>query len=177
VATTGKQAAQTVRFSEDVHGKDYHLIAQTSTTATQQSEIIFVHGHLYMGAHGQFQDVGPLGQQLAQPILRMTLGFWSGLFLGSSNAHFVGRVTTSGRPANCYTVVLVYAGLGGSAGSGHSGLASVHFTSTVDLDVATQAPLRVVARYTGKDNKGDISTLTTSFLVSRIGKVGAIQVP
>lgn len=177
VATNGKQAAQTVHFSEDVNHKDYHLIATSSQNSNQKSEFIFVHGHFYVGENGQFQDLGSMGQQLAQPILQMTLGFWSGLFLDSGNAHFVGRVTTSGRSANRYSVVLVYAGPNASTGSGKPGLATVHFTNTVDLDVATHAPIRVVGSYTGKDSKGVVSSLKTNFLVSNIGKVGAIRVP
>lgn len=177
VSATTKQKAQTVHFSEDVHGKDYHLIVQSSDSSKQKAEFIYVHGHFYVGENGTFQDLGALGKQMAQPMLEMTTGFWNALFLASSNAHYIGRVTTSGRTADRYTVLFTYSGLTGIGGSGNSGMTSVHFTNTVDIDVATHAPLRIVGSYSGKDNKGVVETLKTNFLVSKIGKVGAIRVP
>ena len=176
VATSGKKQAQSVHFSEDVHGKDYHLILVSSDNGNKKAEFIYTHGHFYVSENGQFQDLGDMGKQLAQPMLQLSTGFWNAFFLDSSNAHYVGRVTTSGRPADRYTVVFAYAGLTGMSGS-NAGIASVHFTNTVDIDVATHAPLRIVGSYSGKDNKGVVSTLKTSFLVSKIGKVGAIRVP
>lgn len=175
-STTGKQKSQSVHFSEDVHGKDYHLVVMSSDNGNKKAEFIYAGGHFYVSENGNFQDLGDLGKQLAQPMLMLTTGYWNAFFLDSTNVHYVGRVTTSGRSAQRYTVVFGYAGLAGISGS-NAGIASVHFTNTVDIDMATHAPLRIVGSYYGKDTKGVVSTLKNSFFVSKIGKVGAIHVP
>jgi hypothetical protein len=145
--------------------KDYHLILSASSGTTQKSDMYFVRGHFYIGQAGQFMDLGAMGKQMAAAMLPM---------IGAGrDVHYVGRVTTGGRPAYRFTVqyrvdVPVAGGLTGAA---------EYFSNTVDVDVATRAPLRVIGAYHGDDGKGHKATLNTSFLVTRVGKVGAIRVP
>jgi len=174
--TSSTAKSGSARWSEDVHGKDFHLILSASSSGAQKGEMYFVGGHFYIGQAGHFMDLGDLGKQMADAMLAMTLGYWTALAGGERNVHYVGRVTTSGRAADRYTVqyqAIVPAGTGGQFTSN----ASAYFSNTVDVDVATHAPLRVTGTYRGKDGQGHTATLTTMFVVTRIGQIGAIKLP
>lgn len=171
---TGQKAAM-VRWSEDVNGKDYHLTVSSSSGGNQTSEMYYVHGHFYVGQGGHFVDLGDMGKQLAQPMLAMTLGYWTGLAQSGRDARYLRRVSVAGRAADRYTVK--YAVIAPGAGGNVLSAASAYYTNTVDVDVATHAPLHVSGAYKGSDGKGHSYTLNTSFAVTKVGKVGSIKVP
>jgi len=164
----------TVHWTEDVHGKDYHLTLISSSGSTQRSDMYFVGGHFYIGEGGHFMDLGNVGKQMAAAMLPMTMGYWTALTQDGHNVHYVGRVTTSGRTAYRFTVQ--YAVSAPGVGGNPLTVARALFTNTVDIDVATHAPLRVTGLFRGQ-GEGQSFSLSTSFLVSHVGQVGAIKVP
>src|SRR5262249_21913286 len=80
-----------VPWTEDAHGKDYHLVLHTSGLSTQNADIYFVKGHYYIGTAGKFADVGPAGETMSAAILAMTFKYWSALTRDSHDVHYVGR--------------------------------------------------------------------------------------
>jgi len=182
--------SEALRWSEDVHGADYHLretitiagvpgAAGSAATPAPASDLYDVGGHLYSVVAGRVTDDGALGTQTAAPIMAATIGYWTALGRTDRNVHDIGPVTVAGRLAERYAV---HWGVALPAGAGTRGLPgtgtprNASFTNTVDVDRATGAPLHVAGAYHAGAGSTQ-SRLTTTFSVTRIGAVGVIKVP
>ncbi len=182
--------SEALRWSEDVHGADYHLretvtiagvpgAAGSAATRVPASDLYYVGGHLYVVVAGQVTDYGALGKQTAAPILASTIGYWTALGRTDRDVHDIGPVNVAGRPAERYTVqwgVAIPAGTGTPGLPGTGTPSNAYFTNTVDVDRATGAPLHVAGAYHVGAGSTE-SQLTTAFSVTRIGAVGVIKVP
>jgi len=182
--------SESLRWSEDVHGADYHLretatiagvpgTAGTAATSVPSSDLYYVGGHLYLVVAGRVTDYGALGKHMAAPILASTIGYWTALGRTDRDVHDVGPVSVAGRPAERYTVqwsvtIPAVAGVPSLPGAGTP--SNAYFTNTVDVDRATRAPLHVAGAYRGRYGSTE-SRLTTAFSVTRVGAVGVIKVP
>jgi len=179
--------SESLRWSEDVHGADYHLretatiagTAGTAATSVPSSDLYYVGGHLYLVVAGHVTDYGALGKHMAAPILASTIGYWTALGRTDRDVHDVGPVSVAGRPAERYTVrwsvtIPAVAGTPGLPGIGTP--SNAYFTNTVDVDRATRAPLHVAGAYRGRYGSTE-SRLTTAFSVTRVGAVSVIKVP
>lgn len=166
-----KQKTETVQWSEDVHGQDFHLTISSAGSSGQQSEFYVIGDHYYVGQGGHFTDIGDMGKQMITPLLQVTLGYWTGLVASADNVHYVGRTTYEGRAANRYTVSY---DLGAAV---TLSTASFSLKNSVILDKATQAPLQVLGSYSGSDGAKNSFVFNESFKVSKIGKVGSLQIP
>ena len=182
--------SESLRWSEDVHGADYHLretvmltgvpgATGVPTANVPPSDLYYVGGHLYVDVAGHITDYGALGTQAAAPILASTVGYWTALGRTDRNVHYVGPVIVAGRAADRYTVqwsVTVPTGAGAPGLPGTKAPSSAYFTNTVDVDRATHAPLHVAGAYRGRYGATE-SRLTTAFSITRVGAVGPIKIP
>jgi hypothetical protein len=174
-AATGALA---VTWTEDAHGKDYHLVFHTSGRSAQSAEFYFVNGHFYVGSAGKFADLGAAGQQISAPILAMTLNYWAGVTKDSHSAQYVGQVMTAGRPAYRFKVLFAVSVPGVTSGTTVMGGQSLYYGNTVDVDMKTHAPILVSGTYRSTGGqKGQNIALTTRFAVTHIGQVPPIKAP
>ncbi len=166
-----------LHWTEDSHGQDYHLTVSSSAANNAGGEIYVVKGHYYIGTSGHFIDAGSMGKQMAAPIKALTLDYWSTLAQNSRDVRYVGRVMTNGRSADRFKVLYALMAPGMATGSTISGSQSLSYTSTVDVDVKTHAPLRVTGAFQGTDGQGHAISLASTINVTRIGQVHPITAP
>jgi hypothetical protein len=175
--TSSTSSPVTVSWTEDVHGKDFHLVMHANTGSSKDAEIFVVKGHYYVGVGGHFTDLGAAGQQVSAPVLAMTIGYWTAFTDNPQKVRYVGRIIANGRHADRFKVnyAAMVPGVP-TAGTEATG-GSVSYANTVDVDLQTHAPLAVSGTFHGADNKHHVVDFSTRFSLTRIGQVPAVKAP